>query len=266
MPDITTWGTWCLACVAFMSSAALAQRAPVPGQVLDARTVFVGNGGSESYGADSYFRLTRYDGGPDRPYTEFYGALEDWGHYDLVGSTAEADLLLVIRFTNPIVDRDPNGNTYDENVLVYDPQLNLTMNDPKTGVTLWTITEHIEPGGNSREANNRHFDEAIDRLVGDLKRLNLSPGEVSADAGHIVLPPGAIAAAERQRREEHAGGGMLVGAAVGALLASRVSPGSCDGFDACSAQGHTKFRAELLGTLGGAVIGAFVGWVWPVQF
>src|SRR5438067_5922717 len=67
MPDITTWGTRCLACVAFMSSAALAQRAPVPGQLLDARTVFVGNGGSESYGADSYFRLTRYDGGPDRP-------------------------------------------------------------------------------------------------------------------------------------------------------------------------------------------------------
>lgn len=265
MPDITAWGTRCLACVVLMSSAALAQRAPVPRQVLDARTVFVGNGGSESYGADSYFRLTRYDGGPNRPYSEFYGALKDWGHYDLVGSTTDADLLLVIRFTNPIVDRDPNGNKY-ENVLVYDPQLSLTMNDPKTGVMLWTITEHIEPGGNNREANNRHFDEAIDRLVGDLKRLNLGLAEVISDRETIALPPGAIAAAERERREMHAGTGMLLGGAVGAIVAWRTNRGPCEGFNACVARSRVQARTGVLTTIGGMVAGALIGWVWPVHF
>src|SRR5207244_7257112 len=157
MSRITGWGRRGLALIVVLSASARAQpstvaeRAPVPRQVLAARTVFVGNGGSESYGADSYFRLTRYDGGPDRPYNAFYGALRAWGHYDLVGATTDADLLLVIRFSNPLVDRRNVGDDrQDSGVSVYDPQLNLAINDPKTGLPLWTITEHIEPAGDNR--------------------------------------------------------------------------------------------------------------------
>src|SRR5437867_4157948 len=99
MSRFTAWGIRCLAFASVFNSVANAQpagagdRAPVPRQVLTARTAFIGNGGGESYGADSYFHLTKYDGGPNRPYNAFYSAMKSWGHYQLVGSTNDADLL-----------------------------------------------------------------------------------------------------------------------------------------------------------------------------
>src|SRR5207253_7106219 len=162
--------------------------------------------------------------------------------------------------------KDGTDDRQEHNDWVYDPQLNLAINDPRTGLPLWAITEHIEPAGTNKEANNRHFDEAVTRLVDDLKRLNLTPPDLTSAAESIALPPGAIAAAERQSRERHAGAGMLLGGAIGALLSSRVSPGPCDGFAACSAQGSAKMRAEIFSTVGGVLAGAFVGWFWPVHF
>ena len=175
MSRITEWGIRCLASAIVFSSAANAQPAPVPQQVLKARTVLIGNGGGDSYGADTYFHLTKFDGGPNRAYNSFYAAVKEWGHYDLVGATDLADLLLVIRFTNPAVDRaNPNASSDQPHDWIYDPQLNLSMNDPRTGLTLWTITEHIEPS-DDRAVANRHFDDAVTRLVGDMQRLILEP-------------------------------------------------------------------------------------------
>ena len=244
------------------------QRAPVPQQVLAARTVLIGNGGSESYGADRYFRLTKYDGGPDRPYTAFYNAMRSWGHYELVGATRDADLLLVIRFTNPIVDRQyPAVDRQEPNAWLYDPQLNLTINDPRTGLPLWTITEHIEPG-RDRAADNRHFDDAVTRLLDDLKRLTLTPssGEVSPAAENLALPPGAIAAAQRQQRWQHIGTGVTLGGLAGALIGFTAKTGPCDEVSACATQGQAQLRKAEWGTLGGAIAGAIVGLLWPVHF
>src|SRR5689334_11465107 len=100
MSRVVLRGVGCIASTILFTTAALAQSgpgAPVPRQVLTARTAFIGNGGSESYGAEGYFRLTKYDGGPNRAYNSFYNAVDDWGHYELVGSTREADVSLVIR-------------------------------------------------------------------------------------------------------------------------------------------------------------------------
>src|SRR5690348_2934590 len=111
MSRLTAHGLRSLAIAAGLAAAAsaqvttVAQTAPVPRQVLDARTAFIGNGGSETYGADSYFDLTKYDGGPNRAYDEFFNAVKNWGHFTLVDSTGDADILLVIRFTNPIVSQ-----------------------------------------------------------------------------------------------------------------------------------------------------------------
>src|SRR4051812_33314503 len=111
MSRLVEWGIGCLVSGIVVSTAAKAQtprvgeRAPVPRQVLTAKTVLIANGASESYGADSYYRLTKYDGGPNRAYNSFYSAAEKWGHYELVGETADADLVLVIKFANPVVDK-----------------------------------------------------------------------------------------------------------------------------------------------------------------
>lgn len=251
-----------------VSAQPLPRRAPVPRQVVAARTAFIGNGGSESYGAESYFRLTRYDGGPDRAYTTFYSVVERWGHYDLVGSTGDADILLVIKFRNPIVDREHAEAASDQpHDWVYDPQLDLSINDPRTGLTLWSITEHIEPG-RDRAADNRHFDEAITRLVDDLRTLILNP-ETTAALDRVAPPPGAIAAAQRRTREQHATIGLLLGSALGGVLAAKSVNDSCNDLNdlqGCARRGGAKMRNEILGTIGGAVVGALVGWVLPVTF
>jgi len=289
MSRIAVCGLRCLVSAVLFTSAARAQdRAPVPQQLLRARTAFVANGGGESYGADSYFRLTRYDGGPNRAYNSFYSALSDWRHYELVGSTADADVLLVIRFANPVVDRDNAGNSGDlPHEWIYDPQLGLSINDPKTGLPLWTITEHIEPG-DDRADDNRHFDEAVSRLVNDLERLILSPTATLEQ--RPVLPPGAVRAALRRRRSQHAFIGSLLGGVAGGLIGSRTANYACSNevvpigptitpfpgttqqltepkdFFCESRRGQAKLRNEFIGSIGGAIVGGIIGWIWPTSF
>lgn len=262
-----------LAVAAVFSVAANAQQpavnggAPVPRQVLTARTAFIGNGGSETYGAESYFDLTKYDGGPNRAYDSFYRAVEDWGHYQLVGATDDADIMLVIRFSNPVVNRkhpETTGNV--PHPWIYDPQLNLSINDPKTGLPLWAITEHIEPA-NDRAAANRHFDEAVNRLVGDLQRLILHPEEHSMQET-IAPPPGAIAAARREQRERHAGIGILVGGLAGeaALMSANASCSDFNDFHGCFTRGQSNARNAILVGVAGMIAGGLIGWIWPVSY
>lgn len=270
MSRLTTCGSACLA-FAIITATINAQppsrdHAPVPRQVVTAKSVLIANGASESYGADSYFQLTLYDGGPNRAYNSFYSALHDWGHFDLVGETADADLVLVIKFTNPVVGREGDRNA-DHRDWVYDPQLNLSINDPRTGLPLWTITEHLEPGGNHAEANRR-FDEAVTRLVADLQRLILQP-DLATETDNP--PPGAIATARRQARERHAGAGLLLGFAVGGILAMKDAGGhdpcaDLGNFDGCVASGKRQTRNQIMTGLGLALVGALVGWAWPVDY
>ena len=288
----------CIASGVLFTSAALAQRqtttterAPVPKQVLTARTAFIGNGGGESYGAESYFRLTKYDGGPNRAYNSFYNAMKDWGHYALLGSTREADVSLVIRFANPVVDPISTSTASEPTrETTYDPQLDLSINDPATGLTLWTITEHIEPG-NDRAADNRHFDEAVSRLVDDLERLILAPE--GNQVAENVIPPGAVRLELRRRRETHAVIAGLLGGLVGGFAGSRTAQYACPAntftmptvhqgpffpntplpeppplpdFSCTVHRNGIRVRNEIIGSVGGALIGAMVGWVWPVSF
>jgi hypothetical protein len=260
MSRVNAWGIRCLATIVALASAANAQ--PVPRQVLVARTVLIGNGGSESYGAESYYRLTKYDGGPDRPYRAFYTAMQSWGHYELVGSTTDADLLLVIKFTNPVVDRAQQSSTETPPDWIYDPQLDLSINDPRTGLPLWTITEHIEPGGDRAVANKR-YDDAVTRLVGDLKRIILNPDSIVSPES-IALPPGALAAAERRRREIHSGIGALLGGTAASILAATTF-NRCDDVQACATHGASHAAKGALGFLSGVALGAAIGWYLPVH-
>lgn len=266
MSRVIAWGIGCLASVIVITTVKAQEHAPVPRQVLSAKAVLIANGASESYGADSYFRLTRYDGGPNRAYNSFYSAVDSWGHYELVGETAEADLVLVIKFTNPIVDRQHDRNADRTNGWVYDPQLNLSINDPRTGLPLWAITEHIEPGSNRAEDNQR-FDEAVVRLVDDLKRLLLWRDLTVATDNP---PPGAIETARRAQRNQHAGAGMLVGLAVGSIVA--LNSGGHDpcadlgNFNGCVASSRRQAKNQIITSLGAALLGALIGWAWPVNY
>jgi hypothetical protein len=137
------------------------------------------------------------------------------------------------------------------------------MNDPGTGLALWSLTEHIEPS-DDRAVANRHFDEAVTRLVGDLQRLILDPDAVAAPP----LPPGAVIAATRFQRDKHAGIGLVLGAAVGTYIGSRSVNDSCTDFNnlqGCYTRGVSRGRNILLGAVSGAIAGALIGWVWPTN-
>ena len=277
----------CLASMVLFTSVTLAQ-APVPKQLLTARTAFIGNAGGESYGAESYFRRTVYDGGSDRAYNSFYNAVKEWGHYELVGATRDADIVLVIRFASPVVDHANTGSPDVSPNPIYDPQLRLAINDPITGLALWTITEHIEPGGD-RAADNRHFDEAVDRLVTDLERLILAPeGTVIAEN---VIPPGAVRIERTKRRINHALIGGFLGSVAGGYLGSRTANHKCDDnftiltpprlppFPIFQPQppnppplpdlscdirrSQAEGRNTILGSLAGMVLGSAIGWILP---
>ncbi len=86
-----------VAILEFVLSAA-AQRtkgpapAPIPPQIGAARKVFISNAGGESF--EMILQQTVFDGGPDRPYNQFYAAMKDWGRYELVPAPANADLVV----------------------------------------------------------------------------------------------------------------------------------------------------------------------------
>lgn len=94
-----------------------------------------------------------------------------WGHYEIVGTPAEADLVLQISITNSV---RPLGSTFAPWV-----EMRLAILDPKTNVALWALDEWLpeKPGMGMMFKKNRdkEFEDGLDRIVGDLKALTAQP-------------------------------------------------------------------------------------------
>jgi hypothetical protein len=139
--------------------------APVPPQISAARSVFIANGGGGSL--DTVIDQTVFNGGPDRPYNEFYAAMKGWGHYQIADSPAAADLVFEISW-----------NLSDTGLkLPVLGQLRLVVIDPKTHVTLWTLIEYVR-GAVLLGNRDKNFDYAMDMIVNRLKALE-SPAPVA---------------------------------------------------------------------------------------
>jgi hypothetical protein len=114
---------------------------PIPSQVLAAQKIFIANGGgSRVFGVGA-------------PYNEFYADMKSWGHYQLVSSPSEADVVLEVGVIRPMSEA----------------QIRLEWRDPKTNTLLWTIDEML------RGYNEKGVDEAVDKLIDDLKALTAPP-------------------------------------------------------------------------------------------
>jgi hypothetical protein len=155
------------------SSTALAQQpfsdapnAPIPTQIFAAKKVFVSNATGE---------LALPPGNPDLTYNEFYSAMKSWGHFQLVGSPAEADLVFEIRFTYVIgttsVNQGMGGSGQDF-------QFRLVILDPKSHVVLWAFSQAI-PGSTNKSKNTQLFDQAMSTLVDDVKQLTVRASTAS---------------------------------------------------------------------------------------
>lgn len=133
--------------------------APVPAQIAAARRVFISNGGADLTAQATFKR----GGEPDQAYNHFYSAMQSWGHYEIVSTPGEADVVLEISFTAPTY--------WDGNASIYQPQFGLNIFDAKTHFLLWSLSEPVE--GAFRKATwVKNFDHGLDNVMDDLKKLS----------------------------------------------------------------------------------------------
>lgn len=162
----------CFSLAALQISFSMAQSKPVPAplasipqQILAAKKVFIANaGGDEMANYDP-----RFSGRPDRAYSEFYAAVKSWGRFEIVGSPAEADLLLEVR--QSVSARPGSGQECS-----FSPQFRLKIRDARTNALLWGFNIHGEFGLGQAESD-RNFDQAVNRLVTDLRTLVTPPAD-----------------------------------------------------------------------------------------
>jgi hypothetical protein len=142
--------------------------APVPPQIAAAKRIFISNAGGESF--ETVFEEVVFNGGPDRPYNQFYAAMKKWGQRELVSSPSEADLVLGVSWilTDTGLGRLP--------VL---GQLRLVVVDPKTNVTLWTITEYVR-GAVLLGNRDKNFDIAMGVIANRAQALMLPSASAPA--------------------------------------------------------------------------------------
>ena len=139
--------------------------APVPTQLLNAKTVFISNAG-----ADSGLFPHPFSGDPDRAYNGFYADVVSWGRYQIVSTPGEADLVLELQLMAP---NGPSNADKSKGASDPLPMVRLVIYDRPTHYVLWALTESIAPA--SRQKTHDHnFDEAVANLVLDAGRLTKS--------------------------------------------------------------------------------------------
>ena len=130
--------------------------APTPTQILTAKKVFISNGG-DLFTPNSTGAETRRD------YSQFYAAVKAWGRYDLVGSPAEADLVL------------QTTNYFIQDI----PIFRVILLDPKTNIALWVQDEYVEGkpslGQFTKKNRDIYVHALIDKFVADLKEISGPP-------------------------------------------------------------------------------------------
>lgn len=142
--------------------------APVPAQIVAAQKVFISNAGGASL--ETVIDETVFNGGPDRPYNQFYTAMKSWGRYELVSSPADADLVFEISWA--LTDTGLR--------LPVLGQLRLVIVDPKTRITLWNLTEYVR-GALLLGNRDKNFDQAMNTVVARLRALT-TPLPPTSDA------------------------------------------------------------------------------------
>jgi hypothetical protein len=118
-----------------------------------------------------------FSGGPDRAYNEFYAAMKTWGHYELVGSPEDADLVFEIR--QAVVQLQQRRVLADSDSAAYDSQFRLVIREAKSHETLWGLTEHTQVAV-LQSNRDKNFSLAITSIVGEVRRIAGSAGTTAA--------------------------------------------------------------------------------------
>jgi hypothetical protein len=138
--------------------------APIPGQILTGKKVFIANAGIDSGIFAGY--IASHTGSPNGFYDQFYLAVKSWGRYEPVPAPADADLVIEIS-----MNREPGFS---------DPHFLLRIFDRPTNVLLWSFLEQVGAGSGRQASRIKEWNNALNKLVSDVKVLSLpamtSPG------------------------------------------------------------------------------------------
>ncbi len=192
----------------------LSPNAPVPAQIAAAHTVFLTNSG-----ADANFPVDE-----TQAYNDVYAAFQSWGHYQFVTSPAQADLIFQLHDIAPITDvTGGRGGVYS----LSSPAFQLTIIDPKTNTSLWTVTSPVNVTG-SKSTRARWFALSVTNLISRVKVLANVPLTPTESADLTTVPK------YHGMRTVLIVTGVAVGLGVaGALIAIHEAKNSQDAF--CSA-------------------------------
>jgi hypothetical protein len=153
----------CLCVLILMATVAARNRkdvppAPLPAVVVNAKKIFLTNGGGSNLAYDS-----------------FYSEMKKWGKYEIVGSPEEADLIVELAYRVEhngtrvwSSNNSYNGTTQVHSAQIVDPQLMLTIFDAKTKNSLWSEVDHRRLARREKNREKETINSA-DRLVEDLK-------------------------------------------------------------------------------------------------
>jgi hypothetical protein len=129
--------------------------APVPAQIVSAKKVFIANAAG-----DHDPRISKYFGGPDGIYNQFYADIKTGGKFEAVSAPADADIVVQVTLgTFPLIAGYAG--------------FRLSIFDPKTNVLLWTASEPVDPAFLAKTAR-KNIAESLQRLANDLQFLTLS--------------------------------------------------------------------------------------------
>lgn len=134
---------------------------PIPPAILNAKTVFLANGG-----ADGGLFPEPFSGDPNRAYFGLYTQLSS-ATFQLVPDPSQADLVMEIHLVAPNGPKDTAKQLGSADPL---PFFRLVIYDRQTHFTLWTITEPIE-WAVLQKTHDKNFDDALSRVVDDLQSL-----------------------------------------------------------------------------------------------
>ena len=147
---------------------------PPPAQIAAAHTVFL-----SSAGADPNFPIDSA-----RAYNDLYAQLRDWGHYQLVASAADADLVLELHGVSPITNIYGDQDT----VRSYStPAFELRIIDAHTDAKLWTIVSPVVLAGGKKT-----YDHWVSLSEGNVvSRLKVLAGQplTSAQTDDLTTTP-----------------------------------------------------------------------------
>jgi len=126
-----------------LAQAAPPPPAPIPAPIQSAHKLFIANAGMDAFSLQAYEELGLRN---TDTYDALYAAVQSWGNYQLVSNPDDADLILSVRSTAPLVGNH-NGWNFQRILAntTWQFQIDLTIVDAKTRFLLWDLTEPVRP-------------------------------------------------------------------------------------------------------------------------